>query len=111
MINNSRRAFDLRHQKEMSAAQELSDREWDGALRFRDWKSKKAIKNITRHGRLQKDAHVLETVISDRNEHLLDAMRRANREVPGTRMVAARELPVEIRAATRTTRRSFFWGI
>jgi hypothetical protein len=110
MINNRRRAFDLRHEKEVAVARRQSDREWDATLRFRDWKSKKAMERIERRAFVQKDARVLEAVISERNEHLLEAMKRANREVAGARMAATREVPVEIRAAAHAAKRSFFWA-
>jgi hypothetical protein len=109
MINDRRRVFDLRHQKEMAHAQKQSDREWDATMRYRDWRSKKAMKHIEPH-RVQKDAHILETVISERNEYFMDSLRQAAREVPATGLAHTRTLPPEIRAAAKANKRTFYWG-
>jgi hypothetical protein len=109
MINSRRRAFDLRHEKEKTVAQQQSDREWDATLRYRDWRSKKAMKTIEPH-RVQKDSHVLETVISERNEYFMDALKRASRDVPSGKMANTRAVTPEIRVAAKAAKRTFYWG-
>jgi glycyl-tRNA synthetase (class II) len=108
MIKNRRRVFDLRHQKEMAVAQKQSDRAWDSTIRYRDWRSKKAMKAIEPH-RVQKDAHVLETVISERNEYFMDTLRQVTREVPTGQISHTRTLPPEICAVAKAKKRTFYW--
>jgi hypothetical protein len=109
IVNTRRRAFDLRHQKEVIAVQKQSDHEWDETIRYRDWRAKKAMKTIEPH-RVQRDEHVIESVISKRNDHFIDSMREMTPEMRNGGMAHARALPPEMREGAKVLSRTFYWG-
>jgi hypothetical protein len=58
---------------------------------------------------VEKDNHVLENVISERNQYFMESMK-ASTAAPQGKIAQTRALPPEIRAVTAASKRTFFWG-
>jgi hypothetical protein len=108
IIAAQRRAFDLRHERRMAHARHESEREWAGRLRHRDWRAQKAMRALEPH-RVQKDHHVLENVIGERNEYFMDSMKVSSAPQQA-KLGQTRPLPPEIRSVAAAAKRTFYWG-
>jgi hypothetical protein len=108
MIAAHRRAFDLRHEREMANARHESERDWAGRMSHRDWRAQKEMRGLERH-RVQKDRHVLEDVINQRNEYFRDSIKPAT-GFQQAKIMQTRQLPREIREVAAASKRTFFWG-
>ena len=108
LIANKRRAFELRHLREMDRRKKASEREWQSKVQYQDWRSKQARKGLERRFR-RKDRHILEDVIHERNEYYLESIGTKG-TTERKYMSHTRTLPPEMRAAAPTSLRTFYWG-
>lgn len=94
IIAGQRRAFELRHQRQVKMAKKSAENDWRAKEKFRDWQTKATAKKLESK-RQEKDMHVLEDVIHERNEYYLRTIGAT--EVAERRTIShARALPPEM---------------
>jgi hypothetical protein len=95
------------HRRRVNTIQDTFDKDWDDTARIRSLKSERIVTRVDPFPK-QKDGHVLERVLHERNEEKWNAKA----EPPGAqRLVNARNgLPRETRAFERRRQPIFFFG-
>lgn len=106
IVVDRRRAFELRHMQEAKRKKKASEKDWKSRTQFQDWKYKQSLKKIEPH-RIQKDRHVIEDIIQERNDYFIGSLA-AKRVSARTCMSQTRELPPEMRAVGQATKRNFW---